>query len=178
MNNKALNSEVLEAFTLMHGSASDVAYQGFTFPVGGDSNIVIGVAQLPDVPSLGITSYIATCKSAAVNAEHVHVITGARGDTDLSLCLASFIAGFELNGGVPRKGDSYEGVFELDDRPLKYSDAVLVEPFPFILSDKFPGQLLYLMPITPDDRLVLERHGIDMFESRQISSRRDVFSIV
>lgn len=150
-------------------------YQGITFP---RDNLEVGIAVLEDCPSVNITTFFATLLDRdPAGHRGTHLITGARCGRDLALCLGAFIATEFLNNHRPDIGDSFSDVFEYKDQGSDMTDAVIVEPFPFKHLSVLPGRILYLMPITPAERQVLKKGGMDAFEDHLVSIGRDVFDL-
>lgn len=166
-----LLSKDLESFAKLSGSSLP-SYSGVNFKVMGKI-LSVGIAVLDGCPALGVKSYIGTLPQINSASQRVNFITGARGPHDLTISLASFIAGMSFNDLTPIKGAAFENVFDCD----KMCDAVLVDPFPFKHIAVLPGETLYVMPITASDRGLLISEGAEAFESRQVSTHRDVFEL-
>lgn len=174
--NKPLLSDDLYRFAKALG-ATEPAFHGFNFSWGGKP-LQVGIARIRNCPSPGIASYIGSLVGDSKSSRTTHIITGARLDEDISLCLAAFIAGVAFNKLRPRRGDAFVGVFEFNGSRAKMKDGVLVEPFPFTGISEMLGDVLYLLPITPESRERLINEGVDAFEAEQIESGRDVFDLV
>lgn len=170
-----LHPDHLEKFADLCGGFPPT-YQGITFP--SEENLEVGIAVLDDCPSINITAFVATLRDRdPARQGRTHLITGARYGRDLALCLGAFIAVEFLNNHRPDIGYAFADVFRYKDQGSDMTDAVIMEPFPFKNIAALPGRVLYLMPITPAERRILEKEGMDAFEDHLVATGRDVFDL-